>query len=90
MQLSHSIHYKLCLNNFYQINKPFHFLLDILCGVEKIQEELHPSFHRNKLVLPVQSMEQDEKSLHLPFHESVLRLLCHGDYFAQLRLPGHG
>lgn len=68
----------------------FLFFIDILRGIKEVQEELYSSLYRHQLVLPVQSVESNEEGLHLSFHQSVLRLHCHGDNFAQLRLPSHG
>lgn len=64
------------------------FVSDVLCGIEEIQEELHPSFYSNQLVLLVVAMVSNETCLHLPLHQPTLRLRSDGHHSSKLRLPG--
>lgn len=56
------------------------FPLDILRGVQEIQEELHPSFHRHKELVYVRAMESNAQGVRVHCDKSVLRLRCNGDH----------
>lgn len=63
---------------------------DILRGIEKIQEELHPSIYSHQFDFHIQPVQFNPKNLYILKYQPVLRLFGDDYNFAQLRLPRNG